>query len=104
MDDNSRPPISQSRRWWCLWLLATVILPAAAGAIFSFMPRGAWSEIYQVFVALVILALHLITSAKLDERIPSWITGLLILGGWILIPMSFFFGCAAFVGGGGHSR
>ncbi len=95
MDKNSRT-ISQNRRWWFLWLLATVILPAASGVLLPLMPRGAWTEVW-VLVALVILALHLITSAKLDERIPSWITGLLILGGWIMIPLSFFLGCAAFV-------
>ncbi len=96
MDDNSRPPISQSRRWWCLWLLATAILPAASGVLMLVMPRGAWVEIW-LLVALAILALHLFTSAKLDDRGSGWVAGLLILGGWIMIPMSFFLGCAAFV-------
>ena len=97
MDDKSRPPISQSRRWWCLWLLATVILPAAAGVVYPFMAFSAMSEVLGL-VALIILVLHLITSTKLDDRGSGWAAGLLILGGWIMIPMSFFLGCAAFVG------
>lgn len=96
MEENNRPLISQSRRWWFLWLLATVILPATAGVILPFMPPGAWTEVW-LLVALLILTLHLITSAKLDDRSPGWLAGLLILGGWIMIPTSFFLGCAAVV-------
>jgi|UniRef100_UPI0037838CF0 hypothetical protein len=101
MESNNRPLISQSRRWWCLWLLATVILPAAAGVVYPFMALAAMSEVWAL-VALIILVLHLATSTKLDDRGSGWAAGLLILGGWIMIPTSFFLGCAAFVGV--HSR
>lgn len=60
------------------------------------IPRDTPAEAH-LLVVLVIFFLHLISSFKLDEKTSSWVAGLLLLGGWIMIPMSFYLGCAAFV-------
>jgi hypothetical protein len=91
---NKSPEQSQSSRgiWWVMWLLATVVLPAIAGDLFA--KNSQLAGIFALVLGFGSLGLHLEACAKLKRKSAS-LHFFLLLGGWGLMTVSYFYGCAA---------
>lgn len=73
-----------------LWIFATVVLPAVAGAVFSQLSIPAF--ILTLVLGLISVGLLMGSSLKLDPK-TGWKLHLLILGGTGLMVVTLFSGC-----------
>jgi hypothetical protein len=95
MNENSAQPAEGKGHWWFVWIMTTVNLP---GITFGLLAKQtSTSEVLWGVIALVILALHIVSSVKLGKGGSGWLTAGLIFGGWVLMGASFFVGCLVVV-------
>jgi hypothetical protein len=97
-EPNLPPAASTSKIWWFAWILATVIIPGSSLLLLSASAASQNVTVAIVslgLVGVVALALHVISSFKLSNTRSSFMTALLIFGGWLLMAVSYFAGCLA---------
>lgn len=89
----SLPSPANTKLWWFVWILCTVIFPGGTLGLLAVLP----GSLEWVWIASGIgcLVFHLIASVKLGKGRSGWLTAGLIFGGWALMLVSVFIGCIA---------
>lgn len=88
-DPAIMPPQPDNGKAWLLWCIATLVLPAIAGAI-CFM--GEAGPGVALVLGIVAFFMHLAASMKLDGM-SGCAVFFLYIGGWALMVATFFVGC-----------